>query len=1025
MKNRSLRALTAMFVLGALAQAQRDAAPSTAGFGNVQQALDSWRADHGANWQMAIDETTGYGRFLYGGGAAPIFTPRTDADFLVLARQVARDTYSLHGIEVATLVDDEVMLLPLSHAGSSDKMTVQFRQMINGVQVEGGFLNVLFDRSGRVLSVDTTAIPKLAGMLTSPAVSSKRAGEIAADFLRADTGLTANFQTEPELVIFKDRRDELMRGTLAWKVSAQYLEASGEAVGFDYTIDASNGRKIDSQNAIHTLFDVTGNVKSFASPGTKPDEPSNVSTPLNVPGMLITSAQGNAVSDANGDFNIVGATAPVTATFRFNGAFCNVTNSAGAAYTTAVSLTQPSGNNVVMNSPAAPLVTAQANGFIWANKLRDWTRAVNPADNKADFLNQANVNIASSCNAYFNGSSTNFYQAGGGCVNTCYADVMAHETGHWLNVKYSSGNGNDGFGEGNGDNFALYLTDQPILGADFQGVGSMIRTGNNNRQFCGDANPGCYGEVHNDGEPLMGAFWKMRVNLKNSLGASAGAAAADVLFNSWMNAYNDTQIKVIVETHIMTLDDDDANLTNGTPNFTAIESGFRVQGWPPINLPTVSITNVTNLPDTTNTITPYTVNADVTALMNPPITTVQLKYRLNGGGWLTTAMGFVSGTTYSGSIPAQACPNFVEYYVLATNSGAQSGTFPATSPGSGNLDFTVGTPVTILSDNFQTDQGWVTSFVGATAGMWQRGVPVNDGGWAYDPAADGDGSGQCFLTQNTLGNSDVDGGSVTLTSPTLDMSSNAISLSYRYYLNLTNTNGADRLLVEGNNNNGVGAWTQIAIHTANLGLNWSTVTLTRAQMLAAGFTPTATSKVRFTANDGGTASVVESGVDAVIVSGGIDCPPSCPAPISYCTAKVNSLGCVPAIGGVGTASATAASGFTVFADGVRNNKPGLCLYTIGGQFITPFQGGYLCLGAPVRRTPGFDSGGNPIPANDCSGVYSIDMNAFGRGLLGGIPIPELSIAGTTVDCQLWGRDNGFPSPDNTTLSDAMEYVICP
>src|SRR6185436_6075464 len=102
-----------------------------------------------------------------------------DADFLVLARQVARDTYAMHGIEVSTLVDDSVLLLPLSQAGSTDKMTVQFRQVVNGVPVERGFLNVLFHRDGQVLSVDTTGLPGVAGMVTTASIRSARATEIA------------------------------------------------------------------------------------------------------------------------------------------------------------------------------------------------------------------------------------------------------------------------------------------------------------------------------------------------------------------------------------------------------------------------------------------------------------------------------------------------------------------------------------------------------------------------------------------------------------------------------------------------------------------------------------------------------------------------------------------------------------------------------------------------------------------------------------------------------------------------------
>ena len=395
-------------------------------------------------------------------------------------------------------------------------------------------------------------------------------------------------------------------------------------------------------------------------------------------------------------------------------------------------------------------------------------------------------------------------------------------------------------------------------------------------------------------------------------------------------------------------------------------------------------------------------------------------------------MSNVSGDLYTASIPGLPCPTLAEYYVSATNSGSQTAVFPATSPGAGNLDFVVGTLSTILNDNFETDLGWTTSSLNAATGLWERGIPVNDPAYANDPPADGDGSGKCYLTLNILGNSDVDAatgftnGTVTLISPTMDMSSNSVTLSYMYFLNLTNVTGAvDRLLVEGNNNGGVGAWTQIALHTTNNLLNWTTVNLTRAQMIASGFTPSATSRIRFTANDSNPQSIVESAIDAVKVSGGITCTGACPTPVVYCTAKLNSLGCTPGIFYTGTASATAPSGFFVYADNVRNNKPGLCLYTIGGRAATPFQNGFLCVGTPVKRTPGLNAGGDPLPADNCTGVYGLDMNSFGRGSLGGTPIPELSIAGSIVQCQMWGRDNGFAAPNNSTLSGGLEYTVCP
>jgi hypothetical protein len=148
-----------------------------------------------------------------------------------------------------------------------------------------------------------------------------------------------------------------------------------------------------------------------------------------------------------------------------------------------------------------------------------------------------------------------------------------------------------------------------------------------------------------------------------------------------------------------------------------------------------------------------------------------------------------------------------------------------------------------------------------------------------------------------------------------------------------------------------------------------------------------------------------------------------PEPSSYCTAKVNSLGCTPFIASSGVASASNATFFKVRGENVRNQKSGLLFYGVSGAAGTPFQGGTLCVKSQIKRTPGVVSGGTPSPANDCSGIYSIDMNAFAAGLLGGSPLPALSVAGTPVNCQWWGRDPGFPAPNNTTLTNGLAYTV--
>lgn len=67
--------------------------------------------------------------------------------------------------------------------------------------------------------------------------------------------------------------------------------------------------------------------------------------------------------------------------------------------------------------------------------------------------------------------------------------------------------------------------------------------------------------------------------------------------------------------------------------------------------------------------------------------------------------------------------------------------------------------------------------------------------------------------------------------------------------------------------------------------------------------------------------------------------------------------------------------------------------------------------------------GGTVGVDDCNGAFSFDLNAFASGGLGGNPAPELRELGRTVKCQYWGRDSGFPAPNNSMLSDALEYLI--
>lgn len=135
---------------------------------------------------------------------------------------------------------------------------------------------------------------------------------------------------------------------------------------------------------------------------------------------------------------------------------------------------------------------------------------------------------------------------------------------------------------------------------------------------------------------------------------------------------------------------------------------------------------------------------------------------------------------------------------------------------------------------------------------------------------------------------------------------------------------------------------------------------------------------------------------------------------SYCTAKINSLGCTPAIAFAGSPSMTSASPFDISADMVINNKAGIFFYGNAAAAI-PFQGGFLCVQPPTRRTAVQASGGNP-PPNDCSGRFLIDFNAYAQS---GID-PSITV-GSNLFGQYWSRDP--QSPSTTNLSNGLEWTM--
>lgn len=803
------RSLTALALLGlaggAASLPQEPVLRVPARRAATRAAFDTWRQGAVGAWQVDIDPHTGRATFLGGGRLVLRSGPVAQAELEAVAREALFATRSLTAIDEGSLRLERTKYLPLGIIGSTDKWTLRFRQEHGDLPVRGATVNVLIDLEGAVLSIQSTALEGLADLPQGASLSAQRATALARAAFEDELGVTPTSVQEPVLVVGGVLMGEERQARLVWEVEAEWRAPGLVPEGRRLWIDATLGETLRSQATVHT-FDVSGTVHTNATPGVAPDTALN--PPVNVPvkDMRIKSPAGNVISDASGNWTIPGATGPLQVTAEFVGPWAHVDNDAGVEE---VSIQQLSGagNAIQLNPSPLDPITSQANAFLAIGVLRDWVRAVDPTDDTADFQAYARVNLASACNAYFDGFSVNFFAPGSigsvNCINTGYSTVVAHEMGHWLNVLYGTGNGTDGMGEGNADVFAMYLYDTPVVGVDFLGAGTNVRSGLNSVNFCGDCCPGCHGgEVHLEGEPWMGAAWKLRDKLNQTHGNTAGDLIADGLFSGWMNGYDQTQIRSVIELQWLALDDDNGDLADGTPHYADIDFGFRAQGFPGFDPPAILFRDVTVLESTTDEVGPYPISAKILAQAAPSITGASITFRVNEGAWTSFGMVPFGIDTYQVDLPGQSSIAFVDYYLTAVDSSGTTSFYPE----GGVLEpirFIVGSLNVLFEEDFEgpDDGGWTHGTFGDTSNPhddFQRGAPA---GLAGDPGAAFSGAAVFGndIGQGVWNGAYQNGQHNWLRSPVIDCSAATnTQLRFRRWLNLDPASSDHaRLLVNG------------------------------------------------------------------------------------------------------------------------------------------------------------------------------------------------------------------------------------
>jgi len=235
-------------------------------------------------------------------------------------------------------------------------------------------------------------------------------------------------------------------------------------------------------------------------------------------------------------------------------------------------------------------------------------------------------------------------------------------------------------------------------------------------------------------------------------------------------------------------------------------------------------------------------------------------YSVNDAVYSIYPMGSISPNFYQFALPSVTCGDELKFYFSAEEEGGERFYFPDTTA---PFEPVVVTLVdTVFDDNFELDEGWTVSG-DAADGQWDRGIPAGYGDRA-DPPSDFDGSGQCYLTDNVYGNSDVDNGTTNLFSPVFDLDyKNALIRYARWYSNDFGDLPYTNIMKVYISNNGGINWTEV--ETVGPDEEVSGGWIEHSFYVSDFLPPTNNMQLQFEVSDT-TGAVVEAAVDAVTVS---------------------------------------------------------------------------------------------------------------------------------------------------------------
>jgi MYXO-CTERM domain-containing protein len=759
----------------------------------------------GGRWSATWDHATAVPSRIWGEG---IYAPGSSTDPAV-AEAAARAVIEAHLDLLAPGTDAADLVLVANH-WDGEMRTLGFTQHAAGVRVVGGQVSVRI-KNDRIFVLSSQALPDVAPRR----LAAKR---VPADELAAGArGELARVVTLPATATVSAPGDEVILplvgddGVLAYRtVRPIVIDAGAEGRWTTYADPATGALVARKQELVFvSAATIRYDVVERWSGGSRTTRPAGGAN-LTVDGLAMTASPTGQI--------IWNSDAPATVVTSVTGSTVVVVDQASGVLASGTIQATPSGSGT-WSVAGDEHADAQVNAFIHAGIVRDFARTRFAF--ALPFLDErivANVNIEDECNAFWNGSSINFFRSSADCDNTArLADVIYHEYGHGVhqNALIDGVGAYDGaLGEGQADFLAASITGDSGMGRGF------FRTNEPLRELDppdGEARwPDDIGEIHTTGIIFGGTFWDLRKRLITELGQDAGVALSLKLYFAAIQRSTDIPSSLI---EALAADDNDGNLANGTPHECSIRDVFGLHGLRTISGRVDAPGAVVATEGQTAAPVQIRISGLSTNCSGDEIDRVSVGWRPGVGG--TPVAGAIdavaSGEGYAAEVPLPDDGGRVDFQAQVTFADGNRETLPD-NPGDGYYQMYQGETVPLYCTDFETDpfaEGWSISSGSAVDFEWG---PANSDHSGTDP--DTAHSGENIVGLG-IGYDYADQGSAAVHLPPIDVHQYSdVLLQYRRWLNVED-GFYDHAIIQ---TNGETAW---ANYNSEQGTSSSTHTLDR------------------------------------------------------------------------------------------------------------------------------------------------------------------------------------------------------